>query len=469
MYPIIRLEHIELKNFKSIKYGVIDHLEYRNKLFYTGSSDILGIYGQNGSGKTAVIEAVKVLKDLMSGKPLSEEVSHMIYHGETQTILKFAFYIEDHGQTDHENVRYDVHYDVCISNEVKEHLKTKNPIYIKSESISYSKIGVRPRVELIRYECENNQTVFLPKVRVNEVTRQNPNAMIQLEVARRTSLQNSISFIFHSDVIDLFASPKVNKEYGRILSLLHYYAKMNLFVISNRNIEESGLCYIPISFRITLDDIVSSGIAPISLIGPSTVDAQSYELIRLVIGQLNLVVSSVLPQMQLSLHELERSMGVDGKAQRIIEIMSVKNHREIPLKYESEGIKKILSILSTLISVYNNPSVCLVVDELDAGIFEYLLGELLSILKRYGKGQLVFTSHNLRPLEKLPKESIIVSTTNEYNRFIRIPKEKGNSNYRNSYLRGIDLGGLNEEIYQTTNSFQISHAFRKAGEFLEEE
>lgn len=35
----------------------------------------------------------------------------------------------------------------------------------------------------------------------------------------------------------------------------------------------------------------------------------------------------------------------------------------------------------------------------NGGIFEYLLGELLNIISEKGKGQLIFTSHNLRPLE----------------------------------------------------------------------
>ena len=51
----------------------------------------------------------------------------------------------------------------------------------------------------------------------------------------------------------------------------------------------------------------------------------------------------------------------------------------IPLKYESEGIVKIVSFLNVLICVYNNPSMCLVIDELDSGVFEYLLGELLAV------------------------------------------------------------------------------------------
>jgi len=40
-----------------------------------------------------------------------------------------------------------------------------------------------------------------------------------------------------------------------------------------------------------------------------------------------------------------------------------ETHR-LPLKYESEGIKKITSILQLLIAAYNNPSITLTIDEL---------------------------------------------------------------------------------------------------------
>ena len=94
-----------------------------------------------------------------------------------------------------------------------------------------------------------------------------------------------------------------------------------------------------------------------------------------------------------------------------------------------------------MIAMYNKPGICLAVDELDAGIFEYLLGEILEIIQDRAKGQLVFTSHNLRPLEKLNKESLIFTTTNPQNRYIRFTNVKETNNLRSFYYRAINLGG----------------------------
>lgn len=65
-----------------------------------------------------------------------------------------------------------------------------------------------------------------------------------------------------------------------------------------------------------------------------------------------------------------------------------------------EGIIKIISILNALIQAFGNPSICLAIDELDAGVFEYMLGELLDIYRKSAKGQLLFTLHNLRAFRK---------------------------------------------------------------------
>ena len=72
---------------------------------------------------------------------------------------------------------------------------------------------------------------------------------------------------------------------------------------------------------------------------------------------------------------------MNGKIAKQIQFISMKNNKQIPFCYESEGIKKIVSILHLLIVIYNNPSVTVAIDELDSGVFEYLLGEMLDIVR----------------------------------------------------------------------------------------
>ena len=111
----------------------------------------------------------------------------------------------------------------------------------------------------------------------------------------------------------------------------------------------------------------------LSLTAPSVQPMATFELLRFSITALNRVLGALIPGMHLEILEYGGQMTPDGKEGMRFEILSVRGENRIPLKNESEGIKKIISILSILIAMYNNPSVCVAVDEFDAGVYEYLL------------------------------------------------------------------------------------------------
>ena len=96
-------------------------------------------------------------------------------------------------------------------------------------------------------------------------------------------------------------------------------------------------------------------------------------------------------------------------------------------------------------------------------MFEYLLGELLRIIAEKGKGQLIFTSHNLRPLETIDRGFIAFTTTNPNHRYIRMTNVKDNNNLRSFYYRDIIIGEQDEELYKPTHNAEIALAFREAG------
>ena len=152
-----------------------------------------------------------------------------------------------------------------------------------------------------------------------------------------------------------------------------------------------------------------------------------------------------------------------GQKIRNVSFISNRAGKRFSLKHESEGIRKIISMLGFLVEVYNKENIIAVIDELDAGVFEYLLGELIEIFSESAKGQLIFTSHNLRVLEKLPPYKVVFSTASPTNRYIRLTGIKPSNNLRDIYLRGIQLGGHEEELYQGVSNSKIKRALRKAG------
>ena len=74
-----------------------------------------------------------------------------------------------------------------------------------------------------------------------------------------------------------------------------------------------------------------------------------------------------------------------------------------------------------------------------------------------------FTSHNLRPLEILENDSLLYTTVNPENCYIKSTYIKNTQNTRLSYLRTIKLGGQKEKLYNETNIYEIDLAMRRAG------
>jgi AAA15 family ATPase/GTPase len=153
----------------------------------------------------------------------------------------------------------------------------------------------------------------------------------------------------------------------------------------------------------------------------------------------------------------------DGNTGIRFELLSQKKGIQLPLKCESAGILKLISILSSLIKVTNNPNACVVIDELDTGIFEYLLGNIIQSIDETGKGQFFFTSHNLRVLEVLDYKKMWFTTNNPDNRFIQLKGVRPLSNQRDIYLRSLLLGGQQEILYEDTDLYELQKAFIIAG------
>ena len=59
---LVRIKNIEISNFKNTKHGCVD-LENKKSQF---RSSVLALYGQNGSGKTSLINALELLKNILT-------------------------------------------------------------------------------------------------------------------------------------------------------------------------------------------------------------------------------------------------------------------------------------------------------------------------------------------------------------------------------------------------------------------
>lgn len=467
MESIITLNKINLKNLKNVYNGSIT---FNKESKRETLKHVTGIYGQNGSGKTSIIDSLVLLKELLLGRKLSNDFIYLISANKEAMALDFEFLM----QLDNEN--YKIFYEVEIS-KVEENLNENNTeddndkenplIKITREKMSYSKLDNEKwtrKCDILNYEYENKKIPFTPKKTYEEMVSKRKDNELDLKFQKEFSKRLCKSYIFNNDNIKLFENTMTEEaEIVKIIKSMQYFAKYNLFIVEN---DESGVIntfgIMPFSFRIEDKDGMSTGVIAIKLFDITTIDKTKLEILNKIIDQINIVVENIIPNLNIKLKNYGIETLKDGREGYRVQLLSNRDSIEIPLKYESDGIKKIISILSALIAMYNNERIVLAVDELDAGVFEYLLGEILDVIKDNCKGQFIFTSHNLRALEKLNKDSIVFTTANPENRYIKFTSVKNTNNLRDFYLRGILLGGQKEEIYKGTNKAYISRAFRKA-------
>lgn len=452
---MVRLISIDMTNFKNVDHGVIRFCNYRaaEQRGIIEKTDIMAIYGQNGSGKTALIETFLVLKNIMTGNRIPKDKYHLFHIGK-DAYVKVEFLIHE------EDKVYKVGYDYSIR------LENETYAYIQEESIEVREFIEENRwtkVKKIEMSQDKEEALSLPKSSGSK-TSVSKDSLIDLVVAKRFAKKSATSVLFNDEIYSILKASNYDYIPLSIISNLKQYANINLFIIT---VEQLGLVnlsnLIPLYFQIEDKVEVSSGDIPINLFDVSVIPEHYYDLIVNIKEQINVVLKAIIRGLEIDIETYGQEKLQNGTMGYRVEFVALRYNMKFPLKHESEGIKRIISILSALIAVYSKENVCLVVDEFDSGVFEYLLGQLLEILDLSSKGQFIFTSHNLRALEILPKDKIVFSTSNPTKRYMPIKGVGANNNLRDFYLRSVLLGGQDEIIYEDTNMIDLKRAFRKAG------
>ncbi len=442
METIVKVQRLIIENMKNVEFGQI---QVQADFETLTRSNVVGLYGQNGSGKTTVVNAFELLKRLISSggitKKLPRNDKYIIHSGNERAKLTFDFLVRNTAG------EFFLQYQVELA-------RGEERLYPVFEQLSYREnVPGKRRKVLVKKDEMHLQ------IRTRSLEGMDEKIRISMMVTSHLAERENASFIFHKELKPILQDRLGDLEWQLIENIAVDFNR-DLLVINNAEVGLILTKYI-MPFSVYLDK--THGMIPYDLSGPALLPKPLYETLVQLIKQTNELLSAIIPSLTIDIQEITEQTMDDGKLGVRFEFLSNRNGRVLPLRTESEGILKIISILSALIAVYNKPNACIVIDELDSGVFEYLLGELLRIIDETGQGQLFFTSHNLRLLEVLPANNLWFTTSNEQNRYIQLKGVKSLHNIRDVYLRAIQLGGQEEEIYKETKTFHIKQAFRKAG------
>lgn len=512
----VRIHKIEFTHFRNIEHGVIEFPNSDRDWTIQGAPSIIGLYGQNGSGKSSVIMALDILKTVLSGKNLQDRYKSCIQYGYESCALSFSFSMGSITQLDGAS-SFDASLNAIVKYDFEIFKSSESVLKIQNEVIRYQ-ISVGNELicpsQVFVQTCGGKQKLFKNFFGSKEKAMRfgSPELYSQLcYVDNDNKNKHSKSLIFDDGVfslmskkydpiwnkiemlipittegLKLIAADKEgefeafydsNKEtyaflqnelyYSLICSYLKYLRAYSINFLFVFDTATTGWTMINQELPILLWErdqapflSIHPKYIPLNMTGPTDIPRTKWDDAKRSFQHVVDVLEKIVPSVKLTLKE--EPITKNDIEYYSVNIFSIRGNSTIPLAYESDGIRRIVSILSLLIAAYNDASVTVAIDEIDVGLFEYLLGEILAVLGDSMKGQLVFTAHNLRPLEVLPSKFICFTSTNPKKRFIKIPV-RGNSNLRDTYLRSVVLNTQKEEVYRPTNRYEIERAFYLAG------
>ena len=422
------IKYVKLKNYKSLVDFQVDFMKTK-----TTPKKLVLIYGENGIGKSNFANSFYTLNETMRTMSSIETLKKIINHSEE---IKYPDFWNWEKNLRNNFVDIKSIINDCKTIDSKENMvlefgflyKKKNGIYrieMNNEEIV---------AEKLEYVISKNQTYFFDLNKFN--------------MKINASIFNDKSY--YREFLEL-----LNKYWGRhsFLSILSYEMEDKKRDYINKNISKS-LINVLLYLRL-INTKIKCNYGEFGIIGIS------HSLINdLENGKVPLKQEKELNKNEYLLNEIFTSLYTDIKKvyykktikddfinyELFLKKMIYGKIVDVDFKLESTGTQNILELIPYLISACEGQIV--IIDELDTGIHDLLVKNLLVCINKYIKGQLIITTHNTMLIESsIPKDSIYVFNANKNaeKELIAITDFVGrihkNNNPRKKYLNGI-YGGI---------------------------
>ena len=413
--------YIKAKNFKSLK-----DIEFNLNKTKTKTNQFISIYGENGSGKTNIVELFKLLQQITMARRIDVVMNKM-----PKEFWKIQEEMSDQ-----------------LSMEIRE-------IFQLSPQLNQYRMLDEKEATEIEYGFKiNNKNGFYYIKFNNEIIEEKLYYMAGKQRGYLFQIKKDDSKINKDLNNSIFLNEKYN-DWGKysFLSLLSFeMAEKNKYYIENNisknifevinHIWEMTVHVDKGTFRTIPDSFVK--VRKLNNIQVGNVKKEKIHEIEKYENILNIFFTQAYADIK------EVKYKIDEKEDRLyyelyFNKMIGGKIKSIPSKYESDGTKRILNQFDTIIGSLLGETVIL--DEIDNGIHDVLMKNIIMSIKDEITGQLIITTHNTLLLEILPKEYIyILSTDYNGNKTINSIKEYGikiqkNNNARDLYFKGV-FGGI---------------------------
>lgn len=408
----------------------------------TQDYNIKGIYGMNGSGKSAIIMSVDILRNLLVDEdylnnPVVQNSLNEIINKKTNKLYIEAEFLVQIPENE-----------PLLYNYLVELRKDKGKYFINSEKLSYKNATSKKE--------EYNILVEVSEGEIIQFYQDEDDKFKDIFISKTANLLNNstISSLFKSKIISFDEENEcVSLIVYSLFSLLLFGTKINVYMDQSdehteyflRNMLEysddlnktlnnvSKLCKED-SYKLLLSNVLKMnayGLNTIS-IDKNIISKDSY-------GDYEKSVKGLEKFIQIFKPELTR-IDIEKKEngeKYSCSLNMVYGTYSINTEFESTGIKKLIRLFTYLQAMVHGEIIF--IDEFDSNLHDVYLCALIEYLMEYGKGQLCFTTHNIGPMRilKSHKKSIDFLSLDH-----KIYSWKKNGNYSPSklYRNGMIIG-----------------------------
>lgn len=421
MDNLVYLLNVRMSGIKSIKNEI--RLDFYKKTvdknFDPDKFRVKAIYGENGSGKTAIITGIKIFQDLMLSNQYLNESKNQRFLDEiiNKETSRFTFGCEYITGEEESYIVYDYNFELEKNN--------KGDYVIKHESLNL-KNGNYPNNNYVNvYECDNGELINI-----------NCNETVKNIIEKKTfNLLNKNPFM-SLYIVDYTSVIEKDKEFSyNIAVMLFLIALINVYINEE---DKHDIYFLRKTIRESheksseyIDDIneILDTISVYSGFDDNSISKSEFDKYKESVKQL----TKFIQIFKRELKSIDIDAKDDGDNYRCELIFNYGNYK-VNKEFESTGIKKLVRLYSAFKSA-NNYGIAFV-DEMDSNINDIYLCKLIEHFMYYGKGQLCFTMHNVDPMSLLKQNKNSIDFLSSDNKIVSWVS-KGHASPENYYKNGM--------------------------------
>lgn len=383
---------------------------------------VKAIYGENGSGKSAIVTAVKIFRDLINDDNYLSESKNQIMLDEivNKETKEFKFECEFIFYGSSSKRVYG--YSICLG-------KNNNDLY----EIKYEKLMKKNG----NYPNNNYKTIFeCEKGEVKNIALDGDYKELILKktlnlLSAHSLINLYMNCLHEEEVQDVSGSNGtflvdviVCNTFTMMFKIYLAEEDQHELYFLKKRLKEGGL-----DKQVLGEHLIDLGVSGFYGVNERRIEKTNFVLYEEKIERLTRFIKIFKSELM--------SIDIDKKEdgdQYICELILNYGSYRVNKEFESTGIKKLIRLFD---SFFFASSIGIVfIDEMDSNLNDVYLCKLIEYFMYYGKGQLCFTTHNLDPMIVLKENKNSIDFLSGDNNLVQWTS-RGNSSPDNCYRNGM--------------------------------